>query len=111
MIRLEGLIQGLAGYLKDRKKPAIQLQRFSSCLTQAFAVMKWTMECTEVTSSQEAVVAASTPSSMRNKRPATSPSEVAVVEKRATRPHLHEQVVDANDNDAVIEETLTVVKG
>ncbi|CAB0041842.1 unnamed protein product [Trichogramma brassicae] len=69
MIRLEGLIQGLAGYVKDSKKPAIQLQRFSSCLTRAFAALQRTMECTEVPSSQEAVVAASTPSSTRKSDP------------------------------------------
>ncbi|KAL7303776.1 hypothetical protein TKK_0003906 [Trichogramma kaykai] len=36
MDRLEGLIQGLAAYVKGKKKPAIQLQRFSSCLTRTF---------------------------------------------------------------------------
>ncbi|CAB0043928.1 unnamed protein product [Trichogramma brassicae] len=111
MIRLEGLIRGLAGYVKDRRKPATQLQRFSSCLTRAFAALQKTMECTEVPSSQEAVVAASTPSSKRKKRPATSPPEVVAAEKRATGPHAHEQVVDANNNAAVSEETFTVVKG
>ncbi|CAB0042905.1 unnamed protein product [Trichogramma brassicae] len=57
-------------------------------------------------------MAASTPSLKRNKRPATVPSEVAVVEKRATGPHLHEQFVDANNINALSsEETFTVVKG
>ncbi|CAB0044001.1 unnamed protein product [Trichogramma brassicae] len=69
------------------------------------------MECTEVPSSQEAVVAASTLSSKRKKRPATSPPEVVAAEKHATGPHAHEQVVDANNNATVSEETFTVVKG
>ncbi|CAB0032342.1 unnamed protein product [Trichogramma brassicae] len=107
----EGLIQGLAGYVKDRKKPAIQLQTFSPCLTWAFAALKRTMKCTEAPSSQEAVVAASTPFSTRNKIPATSPPEVAAANKRANGPHLYEQAVDANKNAVVSEETFTVVKG
>uniref|UniRef100_A0ABD2WZE6 Uncharacterized protein n=1 Tax=Trichogramma kaykai TaxID=54128 RepID=A0ABD2WZE6_9HYME len=65
--RLAGLVRGLAVYVKEKSKPAIQLQRFSSCLTRAFKALKRNMECTEVHSSQEAVMAASTPTSKRNK--------------------------------------------
>ncbi|KAL7291753.1 hypothetical protein TKK_0014539 [Trichogramma kaykai] len=71
--RLEGLIRGLADSLKNRRKPATQLQRFSSCLTQAFAALQRSTECSEVLSSKQAGVAASTPSSTRKKRPAMSP--------------------------------------
>ncbi|CAB0040763.1 unnamed protein product [Trichogramma brassicae] len=94
MDRLEGLIQGLAAYVKEKKKPAIQLQRFSSCLTRAFLALKRTTECFKAPSSQEVVVAASTPSSKRNKRPAASPPEVTAMEKRTTGPHPHEHDVD-----------------
>ncbi|CAB0030696.1 unnamed protein product [Trichogramma brassicae] len=62
-------------------------------------------------SSQESVVAASTPSSTRNKRLATSPPEVAAVQKRATGPHLYDQTTDANNNAVPSEDTFTVVKG
>ncbi|KAL7290663.1 hypothetical protein TKK_0015423 [Trichogramma kaykai] len=69
-------------------------------------------ECSEVLSSKQAGVAASTPSSTRKKRPAMSPPEVAAEAKRATgpHPHEHEQVVDPN-NASAKEETFTVVKG
>ncbi|CAB0040772.1 unnamed protein product [Trichogramma brassicae] len=133
MDRLEGLIQGLAAYVKE--KPAIQLQRFSSCLTQAFCdtlppkvtftracgtekstvlhflALKRTTERFKAPSSQEVVVAASTPSSKRNKRPAALPPEVTAMEKRATGPHPHEHDVDGNNNAVRSEETFTVVKG
>ncbi|CAB0043768.1 unnamed protein product [Trichogramma brassicae] len=69
------------------------------------------MECTEAPSSQEAVVAASTPSTTRNKRLATSPLEDAAVEKRATGPHQYKQTIDANNNAVASEDTFTVVKG
>uniref|UniRef100_A0ABD2VUU5 Uncharacterized protein n=1 Tax=Trichogramma kaykai TaxID=54128 RepID=A0ABD2VUU5_9HYME len=36
---------------------------------------------------------------------------VAATEKRASEPHLHEHVVDTNNNATVSEETFTVVKG
>ncbi|KAL7307957.1 hypothetical protein TKK_0000048 [Trichogramma kaykai] len=80
-------------------------------LNRAFVALQRTMECTEAPSSQEAMVAASTPSWTRKKRPATSPPEVTAAEKRATGPHLHEQVVDVNNNTAISEETFTVMKG
>ncbi|CAB0038207.1 unnamed protein product, partial [Trichogramma brassicae] len=105
--RLEGLVRGLAIYVKEKRKPAIQLQRFSSCLTRAFEALKRTTECTEVHASQEAVTAASTPSSKRNKRPAALPPEVTAAEKRATGPHPHEQVDDGNNNAVRSEETFT----
>ncbi|KAL7296891.1 hypothetical protein TKK_0010281 [Trichogramma kaykai] len=113
LARLEGLIRGLADYVKHRKKPATQLQRFSSCLTRAFAALQRSTERSEVLSSKQAGVAASTPSSTRKKRPAMSPPQVAAAAKRTTgpHPHEHEQVVDANNNASAKEETFTVVKG
>ncbi|KAL7306269.1 hypothetical protein TKK_0001703 [Trichogramma kaykai] len=71
------------------------------------------MECSEVLSSKQAGVAASTPSSTRKRRSAMSPPQVAAAAKRATDPHPHEhdQVVDANNNSTAREETFTVVKG
>uniref|UniRef100_A0ABD2WIU3 Uncharacterized protein n=1 Tax=Trichogramma kaykai TaxID=54128 RepID=A0ABD2WIU3_9HYME len=87
------------------------MQRFSSCLTRAFSALKRTTECFKAPSSQEAVAAASTPSSKRNKRPAASPPEVTAMEKRATGPHPHEHDVDGNNNAVCSEETFTVVKG
>uniref|UniRef100_A0ABD2XPD2 Uncharacterized protein n=1 Tax=Trichogramma kaykai TaxID=54128 RepID=A0ABD2XPD2_9HYME len=74
-------------------------------------LLKRTTECFKAPSSQEAVAAASTPSSKRNKRPAASPPEVIAMEKRATGPHPHEHDVDGNNNAIRSEETFTVVKG
>uniref|UniRef100_A0ABD2XQU8 Uncharacterized protein n=1 Tax=Trichogramma kaykai TaxID=54128 RepID=A0ABD2XQU8_9HYME len=74
MARLEGLIRGLADYVKNRRKPAMQLQRFSSCLTRVFAALQRSMECSGVLSSKQAGVAASIPSSLRRRSAPPDPT-------------------------------------
>uniref|UniRef100_A0ABD2W898 CCHC-type domain-containing protein n=1 Tax=Trichogramma kaykai TaxID=54128 RepID=A0ABD2W898_9HYME len=107
LARLEGLMRGLADYVKHRKKPAVaEIFLLPHSGVRSTTAINGVLGSALLEAGRGGCI-----HTVLDKEKATR--NVAAAAKRATgpHPHEHEQVVDANNNASAKEETFTIVKG